>query len=360
MKKPLRQTDYLIIGQGLAGTLLAHELEKNGHEFIVFDPNVGNASKTAAGMYNPVVLKRFSPVWQGGQQIAAAKQVMAELSKKLAVTLDYPLDIFRVFHDETEKITWTKKAATRELQGLLDAVFYRLENDDIIAPFGLGRVVLGGKVDLKTLLSRYRLYLQQQHCIYTERIDYQRFSRSRQQWIYHGETVTIVANKVVCCEGYGIKQNPYFNDLPLKGNKGEVLLIKAPQLNLAAAIKSKVFIMPMPERGEDIYFVGATYNWTDKDSLPSEAAKQTLLAKLAQFVRGDIQVLSQHAGIRPTVLDRRPLLGEHHEQKQFYIFNGLGTRGVMLGASMVKLLYQLIEHQINLPTEVDIKRFLAK
>lgn len=367
IKNTIKQTDYLIIGQGLAGTFFAHELDKNGHQFMMIDPDVHNASKTAAGMYNPVVLKRFSAVWQGQQQIATAKQTVTEIeqilaaklaakTEKSAANLDYPMDIFRIFHDEAEKVTWTKKAANCELKGLLDTQFYP-SFPSIIAPLGLGRIISGGKIDVKSLLANYRTYLVNNRQILTEHLDYQRLSYQNGQWIYQGKTITVAANKVVCCEGYGIKENPYFNGLPLKGNKGEVLIVKAPQLNLSAAIKSKVFIMPMTELGEAVYFVGATYNWTDKDTVPTVAAKQDLLVKLSQFVSGDIQVLSHQAGIRPTVTDRRPLLGQHAEQPQLYILNGLGTRGVMLGASMAKHLYQLTECQVSLPLAIDIRRF---
>lgn len=357
MNKTTVETDYLIIGQGIAGTLFAHELEKNGQQFIVIDPNQHNASKTAAGMYNPVVLKRFSPVWQGQQQIEIAKQTLAELSEKLDVTLDYPMDIFRLFHSEAEKQTWSKKATDEALTGLLDVSFYANHYTGITAPLGFGRVVLGGKIDLKTLLKSYRQYLSKQGIIRTERIDYQCLSYQDNHFIYHSSSGDIVADKVVCCEGYGIKQNPYFNYLPLKGNKGEVLLVKIPHLALSAAIKSKVFIMPMPELGEDVYFVGATYHWTDKDSIPTDVAKNDLLDKLATFVSGEVTVLAHYAGIRPTVIDRRPLLGRHPQYSNLYILNGLGTRGVMLGASMAKHLYNFIETNTELPKPVDITRF---
>lgn len=352
-----QSTEYLIIGQGIAGTLFAHELEKHGHDFMVIDPNLHNASKTAAGMYNPVVLKRFSPVWQGQQQIELAKKTIAELSGKLDGILDYPMDIFRIFHDEAEKSTWTKKTHHEDLSKLLDTQFYNNENSAIHAPLGLGRIALGGKIDLKTLLKSYRQHLEKQQKMLTENVDYQKLNYANNQFTYHGMSASISAKKVVCCEGYGIKQNPYFNELPLKGNKGEVLIVKAPNLNLSAAIKSKVFIMPMTELGDDIYFVGATYNWTDKDDIPSQAAQDELLEKLSQFVDSDVEVISQHAGIRPTVIDRRPLLGQHATQPSLYILNGLGTRGVMLGASMAKYLYDFIEVNAKLPKAVDITRF---
>lgn len=375
--------DTLIIGQGLAGTLFAHECAKRGHRLMVIDSqplddsdsdnasdNAGssidrstnhsidcnvsrNASQTAAGMYNPVVLKRFSPVWQGREQIATARQTVAELEALLAVKLDYPLPILRVFHDAQEKITWTNKAA--KLDGLLDAQFTDKPSDAIRAPHGVGCVHFGGRVDLYTLLTAYRHHLQQQGSLRNEQLDYQQLVPEASGFRY-GD---IVAKRVVCCEGYGVKANPYFNDLPLNGNKGEVLTVRLKNLSLSAAIKSNIFIMPLPEQGNDVYFVGATYDWTHKDNTPTIAARTQLLDKLKQLVIGDIEVLSHRAAMRPTVIDRRPLLGRHPDYHDLYILNGLGTRGVMLGATMAQHLSRFIDEQVALPAEVDIVRFAS-
>jgi glycine/D-amino acid oxidase-like deaminating enzyme len=55
--------------------------------------------------------------------------------------------------------------------------------------------------------------------------------------------------------------------------------------------------------------------------------------------------MEHFAGVRPTVKDRRPLVGTHEYSA---ILNGLGTRGVMLGPSMAKALYNAIENDIPL------------
>ncbi len=347
------QTDYLIIGQGLAGTFFAHQLSRHGHDFVILDPDGHNASKTAAGLLNPVVLKRFSPVWQGQAQIAAARQTVAELAEELSLSLDIPLPILRIFNNANDKHAWQKKAV--QLNGLLDRECYPSPDDKIHAPLGVGRVLGGGRIDISSLLNGYRAKLSRQGIIRREHVDYRHLLLTDN----HVQYKDISAKKVICCEGYGIKQNPYFNYLPLQGNKGEVLTVRLPGLHLDAALKAGVFILPQPACGADIYFVGATYNWTDKDSIPTAAGKKQLLDKLRQFYCGEVEVLTHRAGLRPTVTDRRPLLGCHKQHQNLYILNGLGTRGVMLGATMAKHLYQFIEAGIALPPEVCISRFPA-
>ncbi len=355
-----KNRDFLIVGQGIAGTLLAHELDKRGQTVVVIDNGANNASLTCAGMVNPVVLKRFSPVWQGKQQILHARQLMAELEDKLSLTLMHQFDILRVFHNEQEQKTWCDKATLPALDGLLDAQLYPAPSDKLHAPLGVGRVHWGGRVDVRALLTGYRAYLRDNDQLREETFDYQQLKVTDSGCTY-GD---IRARNVVFCEGFRLKNNPYFKTLPLNGNKGEVLTVRIPDLKLSATVKSAVFLMPLPECGESVYFVGATYNWTDKDNRPSQAARTQLLDKLSKLLPADVfacvEVCSQHAGMRPTVSDRRPLLGRHPEHQRLFVFNGLGTRGVMLGASMATHLSQHLLDRQALPAEVDIARFLPR
>jgi len=68
-------------------------------------------------------------------------------------------------------------------------------------------------------------------------------------------------------------------------------------------------------------------------------------------------VIEHVAGIRPTVKDRRPLVGRHPEYSNIYVLNGLGTRGVMIAPYVAQELYNYIQHDIPLDPEIDIKRF---
>ncbi|HBA65740.1 MAG TPA: FAD-dependent oxidoreductase, partial [Methylococcaceae bacterium] len=46
--------DFLIVGQGLAGSLLAFELIQRNAQVMVVDDGRENASEVAAGLINPV------------------------------------------------------------------------------------------------------------------------------------------------------------------------------------------------------------------------------------------------------------------------------------------------------------------
>lgn len=151
-----------------------------------------------------------------------------------------------------------------------------------------------------------------------------------------------------------MKQNPFFNQLPLVPAKGELLTIHAPDLNIGYVLKSAIFLIPL---GNNLYLVGATYEWKDLTNKITHAAKNELLSKLKKLIKCSFEVVNQVAGIRPTVKDRRPLVGRHPEHKNIFILNGLGTRGVMIGPYVAEQLFNFIEFNQPLEKEIDIKRF---
>jgi glycine/D-amino acid oxidase-like deaminating enzyme len=151
--------------------------------------------------------------------------------------------------------------------------------------------------------------------------------------------------------------NPYFKDLPLDGTKGELFIIKAPKLDLDVIVNTSVFILPL---GNDLFKVGATYNWKDKTNLPSEEGKTELVERIQEIITCDFEIIAHFAGVRPTVKDRRPLVGTLQNHQAIHILNGLGTRGVMLGPAMAKELFDSIEYQVPLDAAIDIRRFKTK
>ena len=165
---------------------------------------------------------------------------------------------------------------------------------------------------------------------------------------------SISAQKIVFCEGHRLTNNPFFNYLPLMRTKGELITVKLEGLKVQELIKSNITLLPL---GNDVYKVGATFNWDDKDELCSVKAKQDLLAKLKELVQVNPIVIKQDAGLRPTVKDRRALLGAHPNHENIVVFNGLGTRGLLISPYLALQLIEFMEKGVALDPEVDIKRY---
>jgi glycine/D-amino acid oxidase-like deaminating enzyme len=154
-----------------------------------------------------------------------------------------------------------------------------------------------------------------------------------------------------------LKQNPFFNHLPLQGSKGELLTIHAPELREERVVKSSVFIIPL---GNQHFRIGATYDNHNLNQETTDKAKDYLLSQLDKFLDTPYTVVAHVAGVRPSVSDRRPLVGQHHQHHKLWVLNGFGSRGVMIAPFASRALYQAIFKDQALPEELDIRRFALR
>ena len=341
--------DYLIVGFGLSGLMLCENLRKRGKSFVVISNKSQQASIVASGLYNPVVLKRFNKAWDAEKQLPLAMSVYKDLELFLGIKIDYKLPIHRVFYSVEEQNNWVINSDKLSLNPFLISNIKSNVNPNICAPFGYGEVKNTGRIDTKLLLKSYVDFLKFEELILNESFDYNKLKISK-KIIYKD----IKSKKIIFSEGFGLRQNPFFNYLPLEGTKGELVIINAPKLNSEAVIKSSVFVIPI---GNHNYLVGSTYVWNDFNNNPTTNAKDELLEKLNNLILCPYRVVSQRAGIRPTVVDRRPLVGQHKSHENIYVLNGLGSRGVLIAPSVANALVDLTEDNVPLPKEIDIRRF---
>lgn len=344
----MKKVDYIVVGFGLAGLCLTEEFLQKGHTVLVIDTAKGS-SLVAAGMYNPVILKRFTPVWKAKEQLEEMHCFFGRIEKKFNKKYLSPISVKRIFANEQEIETWKKKQNNKDLKGFLGQV-KQDENTAINTPYQIGLVKQAGRLAIKPILKDYIVYLKKKEAYLLTSFDYADLVFQKKELVIYKNWQ---AKKIIFCEGFGLKNNPYFKHLPLVGSKGEVLHVKLEKA-IEGIYKSKVFVIPIEE---DRYYVGATYNREDKEITPTKEALKMLMKGLHSFYTEKVKVINHLAGIRPTVKDRRPLLGIHDKYPQLAILNGLGTRGVLLAPSMAKALYLHLEEGRPLDPEVDIDRF---
>ena len=343
------KVDYIVVGLGLAGLCFIEELKKANKSFVVFENSSQKSSKVAAGMFNPVVLKRFTPVWNGKEQLDYALPFFKKLESQFNKKYIHDIAIYRVFKSVEEQNNWYAASDKPIMSHYITTPILSNDNKHIIAPFGFGKLTNTGKVDVNSLLLDYKTDLKSKNVLLEQTFEY--------QLLKNEETLNykdIIAERIVFCEGYGLKGNPFFKELPMNEAKGELLTIHAPELKINFLLKAAVFVLPL---GDDLYKVGATFNWKDKTQQPTKAGEMELLMKLDMTIDSPYTIVAHEAGIRPTIKDRRPLVGTFQENKNIAILNGLGTRGVMIGPTMAQQLFNHLEFDLPLDKEVDIRRF---
>lgn len=341
--------DYIIVGFGLSGASLAHYLEDSSNTFVVFDDESQRASLVAGGLYNPVVLKKFTLAWNAEDQLEKARGFYTALENKLGVCFQQSVSIHRKFNSAAEQNNWFSAMDKPGLSRFLDPELVDSHNQ-VPSDHRFGKVLHTGILDTSMLLKTYSDYLSEKDQLLKDRFQYDDLQITADVVRYKN----VQAKQIVFCEGFGMKKNPFFDYLPLQGNKGEYIIIKAPDLKLTEVIKAGVFIIPLKD---DLYKVGATYDRDFEDQEPSNEAKIQLLKKLDTCIDCDYTLVDQVAGVRPTVPDRKPLVGRHPIHQNLYCCNGFGSRGILIAPTVAQQLVRFIEEDEPLPREIDVRRF---
>lgn len=343
----MTELDYIIVGGGFGGLFFAHQLIKHGHSFKIFSADAPSASQVSAGVINPVVLKKFTTFWKAQEQISNLHSVLAALENYLGKNYWINEPVKRVFHDEAEKELWLKKAQKEELQPFLDLNFSTISG--INNPAATGTVLQSGRLDVHHFFKDFYVFLEENNFLVREEFLYQDLLTESN--IYHHYKF----KNVVFCEGMGVSANPFFQKIPVQPNKGHHLKVSLQQpIEEKVTIKKKHFLFPLQDGN---YYYGGTYDRDGRTFEVDEKAVSELKNGLETVYPSTYELLKVEVGFRPTVQDRRPILGRHSDFKNLYVFNGLGARGVLNSSYFSKNLYDFIENQIDLPFEVDVIRF---
>jgi len=353
-KKSKLNTDIIIVGQGIAGSVLALNLTNAGYNICVINqPCLSLSSKVAAGIWNPIVFKRLTKSWLADDLVPELISFYSFWEKEFQTKLIHHRHIIKPFSEEQEKNFWLKKANDSFTKNqFLDPVTYEnLQIDDNHCITSYSKVLQAGNLDVLNFIENTKTYLSNHQHYINEEFDFSQCHISSQEINYQ----SICAKTIIFCEGYLISKNPYFNWIPMKPAKGETLTIQSENLKLEKDIFNKgFFIMPL---GNNLYKVGATYEWQELNDLATEKGRLELTQKLETIIHTPYQIISHDAGVRPSVIDRRPVIGSHPHHHNVMVFNGLGTKAVMIAPYFAKKLINTIKNQTPTDSETDPSRF---
>lgn len=343
----MKNVDYIIVGDGYAALFFAHQLIKNNKSFILFSEGRKSASQVSAGIINPVVLKKFTTFWLAQEQLDFLKTSLHEIEQYTGSNYLIEAQIHRIFHDENEQKLWLKKSHTPELTHFLSEDFNDI--NEVRNNFSTGKVKQSARLNVKDFFTDLLAYLEEQKYLVKEKFDYQIFDT--QNSLYKN----YYFRNIIFCEGMGVKNNPFFSNLPVVPNKGHHIRVKlSKDLSENITIKKKHFLFPLHN---GLYFYGGTYDRDQLHEKVDESAVEQLNNGLSEIYCKEFSVEEVHFGFRPTVKDRRPIVGAHSIHKNLFVLNGLGARGILNGCYFANALYENIEHSVELPKEVSIDRF---
>jgi glycine oxidase len=346
--------DFIIVGRGLAANVLMHSFRQQQISFkVVGNDQLSSCSKVAAGIWNPIVFKRLTKSWLAEELVKNLTSFYKTCEASLNTTLITQRPIIKPFTEEQEKQLWKKKS-TNDLCDFLDRDI-RSDIPDVLnhcnIPNQYGEVKQSGNLNVAEFLKASFLFFKDD--FFSETFEYHQLQIQTDKVIYK----TLEAKKIIFCEGHLVKHNPFFNWIPLKPAKGEILTIEAPELKLKNLIFNKNgFLMDVEP---SVFKLGATYVWDDFTDEPTNKSLMELEQKLKYMIRCDYSILKHEAGVRPSSIDRRPIIGVHPKYNNLFVFNGLGTKGVMLAPYFAKNFVDFYLKKAPIQSDVDVSRFYS-
>jgi glycine/D-amino acid oxidase-like deaminating enzyme len=346
--------DFIVVGHGLAGAILSYTLRKRGHEVLVIDePRPSGASRVAAGLLNPIAGKRFAKSWLADAFVPAADAFYDELEARFKRELFIHKPIYKIFSSIEEQNTWMAKSANEGWNEFILNTYTQSTNQpDIQDLYGGVMIGRGGNLLVEDMLELLTEELLAQGLLLPERFEMDELQLTEQGVRYKEAE----ASQLVFCEGFQVIYNPYFKWLPIQPTKGEVLEVHAQNFNPECIYNKAVYVVPV---GAGRFRVGATYDWRQPDEQPTTAGQQELTARFSQITSQEFSITNHRAGIRPAVRDRKPLAGVHPQYPQLSVFNGMGSKGVLMAPYLAQHFADALAGKADVMPDIRITRYLS-
>jgi glycine/D-amino acid oxidase-like deaminating enzyme len=339
--------DFLIAGQGLAGSLLAHALLERGASVIIADPqHPVSSSSIAAGILHPVTGRRIVKTWMADELIPFA----IEYYNSIEADLFHKMPILEIFTSVQQRNEWMNKSAEPAMQHWLgQLISSETTVNGITLPFGGIEIKNTGWLDVKKLTEVMRQSFISKNIFIKEELkeDELQFTNDVVTW------KDVKAKKVIFCNGYRSAFKNMFSYLPFVPAKGEIIEIHCPGLDESFVFNRGIYIIP---GSNEKFKVGATFNWEDLAEIPTDEGRDFLVNALDKVLTLPYHITGQSAAVRPTNKDRRPFIGIHPENSLVGIFNGLGTKGAMLAPYFAEHFAEYLINGTALMKEVSIER----
>ena len=361
---PATSIDYLLIGHGIAGALLARELRGRGHRVLVYDqPRPDAASRVAAGLVNPVAGKRFALTWRALDTLPQAAATYRQLDAELDTAFWHEVPVLKVF-SSAEEAQWLAARVSADPAADPWAGFVAsidtgpLALPGVNAPHGGAWLRGGGYLEVAGLLAALAAQGRVAGWLREETFDWQHLVSDHAGVTYAPGGVR--ARHVVVCQGVEALDCPHFAWLPITPNRGAVLDVEVPGLGTAEVLNRAAYVVPA---GAGRFRVGATYRWPPFAEAGTAAyadEARELAGRLAALTPLPFAVRGERRGQRPAVRDRRPLLGGHPTLPWLSICGGFGSKGVGLAPRLAALLADYLDHGRPLWPEADLARYYPR
>lgn len=342
---------WLVVGGGIAGCNLAITMYLKGIKFDMVDSSNPNAaSRIAAGLFNPILLKRYRKTWLADALFKVHTDFYPLVRDKVGGSFFFPTGIVHVNESQQQQNEWDALVADKDFKEYLQDFPFENIPDFVSAPYGAIAVKNAGWLDTNEYLNRCHSFFNEIGSYYKDFVEEESLTWNADGILWKGRQYS----GVIFCNGLFATDVSFLSGIKFRPVKGEILTVRLKGVAYDKILHQQVFLMPI---GNGLFKVGATYQWVNNNAVTSEG-KTELLEKLSSFIKLKPEVIEHQAGVRPASLDRRPVIGKIKEKSNTYVFNGMGSKGITLTPYFADIFTDFLTGKnVTIPKEVNIQRF---
>ena len=342
--------DAVVIGAGIAGTTLALYLLKSGRRVLLIGDQAEGASQVAAGIVNPITGRKFALSWNYPELF---KEAIDFYSSHAFPNHFHQRPVYRALLTPKDYNQWISRSVDPTISaygGHLDNEVY-FKNIWNLKVTDWLKIEQGGRLNITGFLKDAHDFLKTQHSFLAHKV-------SKSDVDIVGKRLVIKeapSAEVFIAEGAPF-QHFLFPQIPIRPAKGEVLLLHSEDLPNGLILKNQYFLVHL---GGEKYWFGSNYE-RNAQPIPTEATYLKMTNFLNKHALFSYRIESHRIGIRPTVPDRKPLVGKVPGLENVYIFNGMGSKGSSLSPWCARQLLLYLDRDQALPAEIDLKRYAER
>jgi len=347
--------DFLIVGQGLAGSVLAwHLLERGARVLVVDDEEPVTSSKVAAGIINPITGKKLTKSADIDRLWPVARAFYRGVESLTGTPFFHEMPVCRLLASETEAARWCER---REAPGyrpwLADPQPSPLCDPALFeAAHGGFETSTGGWLDTRAFLAAAARHFAAAGSYLRARFEVTEmdFTPTGARW--RG----VDAGRVVFCQGIRATANRYFGWVPFRAAKGEILTLAFDGGDFPRDRIMNRGTWLLPAAAGRAFRAGSTYSWHALDAVPTAEGRRRIEDGLRAMTRRPFRVLGHEAAVRPIIRESRVLMGTHPDRPTLAFFNGLGSKGALVAPFHAAMLVRHLLDNAKIDPAVDLRQ----
>lgn len=344
--------EFLIVGQGLAGTAVAWRLLERGRSFVVADRNEPvTSSKVAAGVVTPITGMRLTLNWRYHELHAEALRFYRAREQQLGGRFFFPRPHVRLLKNEREAGLWQRRRDEDAVRRYVNAFPRKPLVDDGRFENALGGFQQrhSGFLDTPAYLDASRAHFARQGAWIEDDVNEDEIELQDGMVEWRGRRFATV----IFCQGWEACRSRWFSWLPFDSARGTILTLRGDFGDSRRGINRGCWLVP---RGDGTVRAGSTYELRfDDPNVPAPGVVEELIASLRSLVRVPFEVIASQTAARPIVKHCQCVIGRHPAHSQLAVFNGLGSKGSLRAPFMAR---RLVEHLLDgaaLDPEFDVQ-----